>query len=134
MDHSIKSFSVQRSAFSVQRSAFSVQRSAFSALALSLVLLCSTVIESGCAPNTPATIPAADAPDKDRIVDGKWDGWLNVKEGAKPAMLVKNDTRAAEGTPCDKLMEWARDADDHPLICANAPAAPAQADGGNDAR
>jgi hypothetical protein len=120
---SIKAFSVQRSAFSVQRSAFSVQRSAFHALALSIVLLCSTVIESGCAPNSPATIPAAEAPDKGHIVDGKWDGWLNVKDGDKPATLVKVNTRAADGAPCDQLMAWARDADGHALICVNDPPA-----------
>jgi hypothetical protein len=127
---SIKAFSVQRSAFSVQRSAFSVQRSAFSALALSILLLCSTVIESGCAPNSPPTIPAADAPDKDHIVNGQWDGWLNVKDGDKPAMMVKVDTRAVEGAPCNELMAWARDADDAPLICTNTP--PTKA--GNDAK
>jgi hypothetical protein len=120
---SIKAFSVQRSAFSVQRSAFSVQRSAFHALALSLLLLCSTVIESGCSPNNPTTIPAAGASGEGRIVNGKWDGWLNVKDGDKPAMLVKNDTRAVEGAPCNQLMAWARDADDHALICVNDPPA-----------
>ena len=68
-------------------------------------------------------IPAADAPDKDHIIDGKWDGWLNVKEDGKPAMLVKVDTRAVEGAPCDQLLNSARDADDHPLICINGPPA-----------
>jgi hypothetical protein len=101
--------------------------STFSALALSLLLLFSTVIESGCAPNTPDTIAAADAPDKDRIVNGRWDGWLNVKDSDKPAALVKIDTRAVAGAPCDKLLAWARDADDHALICANDP--PAQGAG-----
>jgi hypothetical protein len=132
MAPSIKAFSVQRSAFSVQRSAFSVQRSAFHALALSLVLLGSTVIESGCAPNTPGITPASNAADKPHIVNGRWDGWLNVKHGDQPAMLVKVDTRAVAGAPCDQPMAWARDADDHALICVNDP--PKQTNGGGDAK
>ena len=92
----------------------------FRALALSVLLLGSAAINSGCAPNTPTTMPAG-ASGEGHIVNGKWDGWLNVKDGDKPAMLVKNDTRAVEGAPCDKLMAWARDADDHALICMNDP-------------
>jgi len=105
---------------------------AFRAVALTLLLLGFTAMNSGCAPDNPTTIPAADAPDKDRIVNGKWDGWLNVKETGQPATLVKVDTRGVAGAPCDQPTAWARDADDHALICANDP--PTLANGGGDGK
>src|ERR1700693_4659939 len=102
MASSIKAFSVQRSAFSVQRSAFSVQRSAFSvqrsafhALALSLLLLCSTVIESGCAPVAPAASSTA--------------------QSTPEAPITATATRNA---PCSQVGELARGDDGSVLRCS----------------
>src|ERR1700733_7185769 len=95
MANSIKAFSVQRSAFSVQRSAFSVQRSAFHALALSILLLCSTVIESGCAADTPTASSTNPSP--------------------SDASITATATRNA---PCSQVGELAHGADGSVLRCS----------------
>jgi hypothetical protein len=95
-------FSVQRSAFSVQRSAFSVQRSAFHALALSLLLLCSTVIESGCAAGAPADSST-----------------ISLEE------VASITTTATANTRCSRVGELARGADGSVLRCVwNSPDLP----------
>jgi hypothetical protein len=113
---SIKAFSVQRSAFSVQRSAFSVQRSAFHALALSIVLLCCTLIDSARAADNPAIASPADTPD---FVNGKWLGTIHTQVGNGPVIVTRITKQARKGAPCKTVLENARDENGNLLICLN---------------
>ena len=88
----------------------------FGAFALVFMLSCYTATESARAADSPAASPPADTPD---FVNGKWLGTVHTKYGDRPEIVTTITKRANEGAACKTLLEYARDADGHPLICLN---------------